>query len=140
MDNKDLGRIASGDRAGRASPEPASSLGHLATIPCAERPPVGSEYAYAYPPAKRSTDTAYTLFFYRVTEHTHTGFALEPLRSERYRVEQWCPFLNELWAVPPQAVRGYPMPEDEAAILRGVETGFLRATTAIATEAGTAET
>ncbi len=32
---KDLGRIAS-DRAGRASPEPASSLGHSATIPCAD--------------------------------------------------------------------------------------------------------
>ena len=31
------GRIGVADRAGRASPEPASSLGHSAAIPCAER-------------------------------------------------------------------------------------------------------
>lgn len=33
--DEDLGRIGDADRDGRASPEPASSLGHSATIPCA---------------------------------------------------------------------------------------------------------
>src|SRR5688500_8244675 len=33
---KDTGASADADRAGRASPEPASSLGHTATIPCAD--------------------------------------------------------------------------------------------------------